>query len=130
MKFKISKSQWEEMGKKAGWLNKSAQTTSLKIPGKFISKLADFPESSMGAVTIKLDLFNGQKVNDVIVDQEGTILWVNGKRATRPEDLKFNPNDIINVSSDDYMCENCGSKVHHANECPYSLGANPQQNYF
>ena len=24
------------------------------------------------------------------------------------------------------MCDNCGGSSHHADECPYSLGANPQ----
>lgn len=95
MKFKISRSQWEETGRKAGWIKNIPS-----LSNKFVEKLVSFPESNMGSTTVKLDLNNGQKINKVVVDQEGTILYVGSKRIDCSEDLGFKTSDIVNVSSD------------------------------
>jgi len=97
MKFKISKFKWLETGRKAGWIKEAG---SLSLPNQFVEKLTSFPETSMGAMTIKLALGNGQTISSVVVDQEGTILWVGGKRIERPEDLAFKPSDVVDVTSE------------------------------
>ena len=71
-----------------------------KLPEPFRDRVASFPESSMGANRIKIDLSNGQRVYDVFIAGDGTIVKIGNKMIENLEDLEFSPSDITNVTSE------------------------------
>jgi hypothetical protein len=67
-----------------------------KLPDKFWSKVASYPECSYGAVRVTLVLRNGRRIHDVIVG--GDAICKIAQRHIRSEsDLDFSVADIKEV---------------------------------
>ena len=73
------------------------EETYPRIPERFRDRVAAFPESSMCATRIKVDLTNGRKIYDVIIAGRGDIVKVGTKLIEKPEDLDFDPAEIVEV---------------------------------
>ncbi|OGV64703.1 MAG: hypothetical protein A2283_15895 [Lentisphaerae bacterium RIFOXYA12_FULL_48_11] len=70
------------------------------LPDKFRDQVAQFPESSMGANRIKIDLADGRRIYDTVVDGIGIIVMIGNKKIQTLEDLDFKTSDIISVTSE------------------------------
>jgi hypothetical protein len=72
-----------------------------RLPGKFHSKVAAYPECSYGAVRVTLVLRSGRRIYDVIIG--GNAICKIGQRHIRSEsDLNFSVADIHNVERGEY----------------------------
>ena len=74
--------------------------TGLQIPERFRARVAGFPESSMGAHRIKIDLSDGRRIYEVYVAGNGDIAKIGDKPIETMEDLGFDPSDITEVISE------------------------------
>ena len=72
-----------------------------KLPDRFGSKVASYPECSYGAVRVRLVLRDGRRIYDVIIG--GDAICKIGQRHIRSEsDLDFSVADIHNVERGEY----------------------------
>ena len=67
-----------------------------KLPNKFGSKVASYPECSYGAVRVKLVLSNGRVIQDVIIGADA-ICKIGQKQIKTESDLDFSVLDIEDV---------------------------------
>ena len=72
-----------------------------RLPDRFSSKVASYPECSYGAVRVTLVLRDGRRIYDVIIG--GNAICKIGQRHIRSEsDLDFSVTDIHNVERGEY----------------------------
>jgi hypothetical protein len=72
-----------------------------RLPDRFGSKVASYPECSYGAVRVTLVLRDGRRIHDVIIG--GNAICKIGQRHIRSEsDLDFSVADIHNVERGEY----------------------------
>ena len=71
-----------------------------KLPEQFRDRVASFPESSMGANRITIELSNGRRIYAVYIAWVDEIVKVGDKIIEKMEDLDFDPSEITNVTSE------------------------------
>ena len=72
-----------------------------RLPDRFVSKVASYPECSYGAVRVTLVLRDGRRIHDVIIG--GDTICKIGQRHTRSEsDLDFSVSNIQDVEGGEY----------------------------
>jgi hypothetical protein len=67
-----------------------------RLPDRFGSKVASFPECSYGAIRVTLVLRNGRRIHDVIIGADA-ICKIGQKLINSPADLDFSVSDIEDV---------------------------------
>ena len=72
----------------------------LQIPEQFWERTANFPESSMGANRVKLDLKDGRRIYCVSLAWGKWIVKIGTKLITSEDELDFNIADITDVISE------------------------------
>lgn len=87
MKFKISRSQWEEMGKKAGWIKKAISTEEVSA----IKELRDKSTVSLNDAKKFLDV-----IGDCINLSSGTMATLTGIKNYA--DLDIIQQDFVNFT--------------------------------
>lgn len=71
MKVALSKSQWEEMGKKAGWF--SGEKPSIILDEKWQKYLESQVESRMGSQDVTISLKDGSVFDSYVINGERLI---------------------------------------------------------
>ena len=72
----------------------------LSIPKPLREKVAMFPESSMGANLVTLDLVDGRKIHGVCIAWASEIVKVAQREIKSEKDLDFRVQDIIGIHSE------------------------------
>lgn len=125
MKIKLSKSQWQLVGKAAGWLKTSAKDwddTVLVCPATKCRIVGHTPPYDNVPYEWAVYLWDGSFLDAYDTKEEAMRIctevavengmrsgtWVYEKKKTEPE------------PQGEPMCDYCGSSVHHVDECPYS----------
>jgi hypothetical protein len=67
------------------------------LPERLAARAAHFPESSMGATKVMLELANGEVVADVVVAWGREIVRIGHKSIDRLADLGFDLGDVKDV---------------------------------
>jgi hypothetical protein len=81
--------------------NNEATGSYPRLPDRFGSKVASYPECSYGAVRVTLVLRDGRRIHDVIIG--GEAICKIGQRHIRSEsELDFSVADIQDVKSGEY----------------------------
>jgi len=104
MKIKLSKSQWELVGRKAGWMKKSQINEGAKShieKAKQLSTQAEIIEGNWENIGGNgMRKFNRVKIGDIIL--EGLIREIRGRKRKNPIQTYFN-NDFVDGENIEWL---------------------------